>query len=262
MRIARVAAALLLAVSIQASGIEVRRLAAPDFKSKPVSKTSAGSPVKLRLVSEQANRITDDDAWFERHSIALNRTTELPDGLPEEVDGLKFLSAIQSGDAQLGLYGENYSGATVVVGPGYAFDFSEYRLAPRNLREDLGYVEQRVQWAEQRGHILYVSHGHSTYAKSSHGMNAYLSAIDTRSGKALWHSAPLVANSENFLFLDDDHILTGYGFTAEPDFLYVLRAKDGVAVAKVPLKSGPSYLIESGGKIFVRTYNRDYVFRR
>lgn len=109
--------------------------------------------------------------------------------------------------------------------------------------------------------MLYVAHGHRTYAKSSHGMNAYLTAIDLRSGKPLWHSAPLVANATNFTFLDDDHLVTGYGFTAEPDFLYVLRAKDGAAVAKIPLKSGPSYLLRKDGRLFVRTYDRDYVFR-
>jgi hypothetical protein len=128
------------------------------------------------------------------------------------------------------------------------------------VEKDLEFVEQRVLWAELRGPVLYVSHGHRTHAKSSQGMNAYLSAIDTRTGKPLWHSAPLVANATNFTFLGDDYLVTGYGFTAEPDFLYVLRAKDGTAAAKFPLKSGPTHILTRGGRLYVRTYDHEYVF--
>ncbi|HUR82042.1 MAG TPA: hypothetical protein VM733_14855, partial [Thermoanaerobaculia bacterium] len=163
---------------------------------------------------------------------------------------------IRSGNRTLGFYGPDYAGATYVVSPNeFAFDFSAYRFAPGTKEE------QRVTWAEARGNVLYVSHGHRTYAKESRGMNAYVTAIDLRSGKPLWHSAPLVSNANNFAFLGDQYLVTGYGFTAEPDFLYVLRTKDGAAVAKIPVKSGPSYIIEKGGRFYVRTYDRDYVFR-
>lgn len=236
-------------------------LPAPDFKTTAVKSVPAKAPVTLRLVSNSANAITDDDAWFEKNDLWLNRLDEVPEDLPSEIDGSKFLYAIHSGDRHLGIYGPDYAGGTIVAGPGFAFDFSHYRMAPRNAQADLEYVEQRVLWAELKGNVLYVAHGHRTYAKSSHGMNAYLTAIDVRGGKALWHSAPLVANASNFTFLDDDHLVTGYGFTAEPDFLYVLRAKDGAAVAKIPLKSGPSYLLRKDDRLFVRTYDRDYVFR-
>jgi hypothetical protein len=92
-------------------------------------------------------------------------------------------------------------------------------------------------------------------------MNAYVTAIDTKTKKALWHSAPLISNASNFTFLGDDrYLLTGYGFTAEPDFLYILRAKDGAVVARIPVKSGPEHLIAARDRIWVRTYNRDYVF--
>jgi hypothetical protein len=236
-------------------------LPAPDFKTTPVKTLPAKEPVTLRLVSNTANAITGDDAWFEKNDLALDRVDEAPEDLPAEVDGAKFLYAIRSGGRHLGIYGPDYAGGTIVAGPGFAFDFTSYRLAPRNVQSDLEYVEQRVLWAEVRGKVLYVAHGHRTYAKSSQGMNAYLTAIDIRSGKPLWHSAPLVANATNFTFLDDQHLVTGYGFTAEPDFLYVLRAKDGAAVAKIPLKSGPSYILRKGDRLFVRTYDRDYVFR-
>ena len=50
-----------------------------------------------------------------------------------------------------------------------------------------------------KGHgVLYVSHSHNTYAKSSMGTNAYIIAVDLVTGKILWRSAPLVANASNF----------------------------------------------------------------
>ena len=264
MHIVRTILALAIATSAaHAQEFAVKRLPAPDFKSA-APKAPAKPGVKLRIVSEKANKITDDDAWFATNELELNRETVLPDGLPDEVHGLRFLKAVRSGERVIGFYGADYSGATIVVGldprgnVAWAYDFSTYRLAPRNVEEDLGFVEQQVQWAEQRGDILYVSHGHNTYAKSSHGMNAYVTAIDTRTGKSLWHSPPLVSNAANFLILGD-HLITGYGFTAEPDFLYALRLDDGSVAAKLPLKSGPSYIVEKDGKLYVRTYNRDYV---
>ncbi|HYC93564.1 MAG TPA: hypothetical protein VEO54_30440 [Thermoanaerobaculia bacterium] len=237
------------------------RLPAPDFQATPVKSVAGKAPVTLRLVSSTANNITDDDAWFEKNGLALDRIDEAPEGLPSRIEDAKFLYAIRSGDRLLGIYGPDYGGGTIVAGPGFAFDFSDYRFAPRHVEGEREFVEQRVLWAEVKGDVLYVAHGHRTYAKSSHGMNAYVTAIDLRGGKALWHSAPLVANAGNFTFLDDGHLVTGYGFTAEPDFLYVLRAKDGAAVAKVPLKSGPSFLLLRGERLYVRTYDRDYVFR-
>ena len=241
------------------------RIAAPDFKATPVGAITTKSPITLKLVSNTPNEITDTDAWLEKNELALNQAGVPPEGVPAELEGMKFNTAIRSGDRHLAIYGPDYAGGTIVAGFGddgtmqFAFDFSAYRYAPRGVEADRDYVEQRVQWAEARGNVLYVSHGHRTYAKSSHGMNAYITAIDIRNGKPLWHSAPLVANATNFV-LRGDHILTGYGFTAEPDFLYILRAKDGTAVARIPVKSGPSHLIPRGDRLYVRTYDRDYVF--
>lgn len=239
---------------------------APDFKQKPVGPITAKSPVPLRLVSNTPNQITDTEEWYKNNELALNESEEAPEGVPADVQDLRFISAIHSDGRQLAIYGPDYAGGThllVFDEEGeleHALDFSSYRFAPRNVEAEREFVEQRILWAEAKGDRLYVSHGHRTYAKSSHGMNAYISAIDLRTGKPIWHSAPLVANAGNFV-LFGEHIITGYGFTAEPDFLYVLRSKDGVAVTRVPVKSGPSHIIQRGDRLYVRTYDRDYLFR-
>jgi len=87
-----------------------------------------------------------------------------------------------------------------------------------------------------------------------------VTAIEVRGLKPLWHSAPLVSNANNFEVVGE-YLITGYGFTDEPDFLYLLRRRDGEAVGKIPLKSGPDYIIRQGDRLYVRTYNTDYIFQ-
>jgi len=107
--------------------------------------------------------------------------------------------------------------------------------------------------------VLYLCTYHMTYASSTGGNNAFVTAIALGTGELLWQSEPLVCNTWNFL-LRDGWIISGYGFTAEPDFLFVLDAKTGEAVAKKKLASGPEVILEKGGTLFVRTYDRDYEF--
>jgi hypothetical protein len=68
-----------------------------------------------------------------------------------------------------------------------------------------------------------------------------------------------VCNSYNFL-VRGDYIITGYGFTAEPDYLYVLDRRTGKTLSRIRLRTGPSYVIEKAGKLYVRTYDTNYVF--
>ncbi|NJN23395.1 MAG: hypothetical protein HC810_01980 [Acaryochloridaceae cyanobacterium RL_2_7] len=137
-------------------------------------------------------------------------------------------------------YGPDYSGGTRLYGYDeatqtylYGLDFQNYQFAPDNDPADIDFVDQRINWAEQEGNILYISHGHNTYARSSRGMNAYLTAIDLKSKQALWTSQSLVSNASNFLMFED-FILTGYGFTDEPDFLYLIRKDTGALPAPFP----------------------------
>jgi hypothetical protein len=55
-------------------------------------------------------------------------------------------------------------------------------------------------------------------------------------------------------------IVAGYGFTRESDFLYLVERKTGDVIAKHALKTGPEYVLEKDGKIYVRAYDTDYVF--
>jgi hypothetical protein len=68
-----------------------------------------------------------------------------------------------------------------------------------------------------------------------------------------------VSNSSNFLVLDDV-IVTGYGFTREPDYLYILRKDSGAVLARIWLKTGPDCILKKNGQIYVHCYDTDYIF--
>lgn len=73
---------------------------------------------------------------------------------------------------------------------------------------------------------MVVQTSHLGYASDSANRNGYLTAIDLDTGKVRWHSPSLVANAGNFLVVNG-MIVSGYGFTAENDWLYLLDAKTG-----------------------------------
>ncbi len=140
-----------------------------------------------------------------------------------------------------------------------AYDFSNYRYSPKYIKADYDYIEQKIDWAAIKDNILYVSNAHSTYAKSSKNMNAYITAINLDDMSILWRTKALVCNSSNFV-ITDGIIICGYGFTDESDFLYQIDMNTGNVVSKTFLKTAASYIMKKGNSLYVRTYNTDYKF--
>ncbi len=139
------------------------------------------------------------------------------------------------------------------------FNFFDLRIYPDYVVEDAYFVEEALNWAYSENGILYVSMGHNTYASSASG-NAYMMAIDIETGEILWKSKPLVANANNFEIIGD-FIVCGYGFTDEPDYLYILDKATGAIDEKIKLKTGPDYIIRKNDILYVRTYDMDYTFQ-
>lgn len=243
---------------------------------KPAPSEARGPAPRLVLVSESRNAITDDADWLQRHGLALpeyevpnpmrGEPGALPPTIPPTFGKQLLVQAIRQPDLNILFYGPDYAGGRFVAlqrvddaAIAGFFDFEAWEYAPGALPGEVMFVDQRAIWAAVEGGVLYISHGHNTYAKSSKGQNAYISALDASSGELLWRSAPLVANAANFV-LHGGHILTGYGFTDEPDSLFVLDRATGKTVSKTKIKSGPTYLFVKDGKLFVRCYDTDYVF--
>jgi len=159
----------------------------------------------------------------------------------------------------LEIYGPDGSSARYVVAPGrYAFDFAAYARPPRIAPGQGGFVHEQVVWAKEAAGTLYVETAHSTYASASYGRNGYLSAIDLHTGKLRWRSAALVANAGNFV-LAGDLLISGYGFTREPDYLYALDSRTGKVVARLLVPNAPERIVRHGTTFEVDTYDRHLV---
>lgn len=240
-------------------------------KAKP-----APSRVRLVRVSERRNKITDQEQWFRTNGLSLpvvesnlpgGNHGELPDGAPRTYRGKGLIQAIRDGESLLLIYGTDYSrGQFLLVydtAGGQvrsAFDFATYLQPPRFAKGERAFVDEGLQWADVEDGVLYVSSFHRTYAASSGGLNGYLTALDLKIGRLLWRSRPLVCNASTFL-VRSNVILTGYGFTREPDYLYLLDRRTGAVLQTVRLRSGPEFLLAKGDRIYVRSYDTDYVFR-
>lgn len=253
---------------------EVRALPRPPFSyyhpaGKPRPKT------RLRLAQLSQKRDTSPDGWV--RSVAFKWPTfgaDLPNNLrgriPEDarssVDGARLVQAIEGRRHAFLLYGPDFSGGRYLVAldpitrqESYAFDFQSYITPPAAPASEREFVDEMLQWAQEADGLLYVSNFHRTYAKSSRGQNGYLTALDPKTGRIRWRSRPLVCNTGNFLILGDA-IITGYGFTREPDFIYVLDRATGAVVQTLPVKSGPELFAIKDGKLHVKCYDASYVF--
>jgi hypothetical protein len=154
-------------------------------------------------------------------------------------------------------------GATqhVVVSPGrYAYDFRRYALPPRIAPGERELVYEQVVFAREAAGVLYVETAHSTYARSSHGLNAYVNAVDLKSKKLRWRSPALVANAGNFVLLGDT-IVAGYGFTSEPDYLYAIDRSTGRVRGRLLLPSSPERIGRHGNLLTVDTYDHRLTVR-
>jgi outer membrane protein assembly factor BamB len=219
---------------------------------------------RLTRLLESPNAITDDEGWLARNDFDRPGDPASPArALPFLYRGEARIRVVESGAWTLGVYGPPSAGRYLLVagdgGLRRAFDFAAYRRAPSAQAGDEAFVEQDLAWAAAAGGWLYVAHAHRTYAASSGGMNGYVTALDLASGALRWRSRPRVANAATFALVGDA-LVTGYGFTAEPDFLYVLDRFTGEVIEEERVRTAPTWLLVRGDRLFVRAYDADYVY--
>ena len=206
---------------------------------------SLAAPLKLTKLTQEANQITDTDDWFEKNNLSLNveDSGKYGLGIPSDENGGKCRIQVVDGEK----------------GEVFELDFSDFEYAGDFKQSEKEFVRQQIWYAQVKDHILYLSIGHLTYAESS-PHNAYVAAVDLAEKKLLWKSQPLVSNAANFV-IKGDVLLCGYGFTAEPDYIYQLDLGSGKVIDKTAVKSKADYLILKDNILYVRTYNTDYTFR-
>lgn len=85
--------------------------------------------------------------------------------------------------------------------------------------------------------MLFFNEACQSYSSEAGGKCSSLVAVDPSAGTVAWRTKPLVSNGE-FLVVGD-YIVSGYGFTAEPDFIYVVSRADGSVRQKLRVPKSP-----------------------
>jgi hypothetical protein len=243
------------------------RLPSPAFP--PSAQITPGGTI-LALVSSRPS-VGDDGAWVKRNRVDLREYNvpgaigrnlpldELPGFVATDYRGLRLVRAIRQQRTILLIYGRDFASGRVLVAVNlsgrirYALDFVNYgRAGPGAL------VYQELVWAAEAGGTLYVETSHLTYARDSNYRNAYVTAIDLGTRKVRWRSPALVANARRFE-LYGNLIVSGYGFTAETDYLYLLDRRTGRPIARLLLPTAADYIVRKGSLLHVRTYDHDVI---
>jgi hypothetical protein len=228
-------------LAVGATGITVTTLPKPPF---PGPVTSA--PDAKRLVVVSSRRISP--------GLGTGAPSCELTNIPDSVRGLPLQRTICPGGPPFAFYGRDGASSRILSSPKYELDFKKYVWPPRNRPGEKEFVYEELVWAREANGVLYVQNAHLTYARSSYGQNAYITAVDVQTKRRLWRSRALVANAQTFA-VTPDYLLTGYGFTAEPDWLYLLERRTGRVLERLSLPSAPEKITRSGKRFLVRTYD-------
>lgn len=243
---------LAVAVALAVGGVPVITLPHPTF---PAPVESAPAARHLQVVASRY-----------RHPGLL--PPERPGrGAPDRLGGRPLVDTIRQPGTTFALHGPDPASAHLLLvldsrtlGPRYALHFRAYARPPRIAPGERQFVFERIVWAREKDGVLYVEHAHPTYARSSYGRNAYVTAIDLDRKRVLWRSPALVANAGTFVLVGP-YLVTGYGFTAEPDYLYLLDRRSGRVVERLLLPTAPARIALRGDRLHVRAYDHDVVVR-
>lgn len=203
-----------------------------------------GYVTTLTEISEESSLYAED--WFTGYSMSVPK-------LGRYAYGYTYIPYPEYPATQITLRDDEGNAKT--------FDFAQFVTAPdkdhSNLFSDL--TDEYIHYALEDEGVLYVNIGHNTYASAAPS-TGYMIAVDMNDGSVLWMSEPQVANGSSFVKIYGN-IVCGYGFTDEPDYIYILDAGDGHTVRRISVKTAPDYLALLGNYLYVSCYDTGYVFR-
>ena len=189
------------------------------------------TPLKWNILSEEDNGIDFADEWYASENLSLPMIGTDWNSFSDE----NYEYLWEGGD--LYIY-ENGTGNCLYV---------------LHYPTDKWYVNGNNAYLKDG--IFYGASVANGYAQPN---TCFMFAYDLENDKLLWRSADQTYNSMNFV-VKGDVILCGYGFTAEPDYLYQINRNTGEVIDRLSLKKAPDLIIEQDGKLYVHTYSYNYV---
>lgn len=185
---------------------------------------------------------------------------ETPAFVPRQLDSLDLVLADREKEGWLALYqsplgamGENQTYRAIL------FDTSGRRVWDLDLNPFFSRPDQlEIQDIRYEDGSLYFNEACQTYARDADGACSSLIKVDPETRQVEWRTPYLVSN--DIFILHGPYVIAGYGFTAEPDYLYLIDRGTGRIVSREPLDSAHDYLEVENGTLRVVTYTSVYRF--
>ena len=108
------------------------------------------------------------------------------------------------------------------------------------------------------GDSVYLLLQFNGYAKEIGGQGNLVIAGDLCRHRLTWRSPNLASNAP--ALIRGEYLITGYGFTKEPDWLFVFDRRTGQTIQKLPLPKSPENLRVIEHQLFVQLYDGYAVF--
>ena len=106
---------------------------------------------------------------------------------------------------------------------------------------------------------LYFNEACQSYSSGAKGKCSALIAYDPVAGTKRWSTRNLVSNGE--FLIHGDYIVSGYGFTGERDYVFVVRRSDGKVMHKASVKTAPeTFTVADDGLLEVQLYSGHVLF--
>ena len=230
----------------------------PDFYGHTLKRDMSRKQIKLQQVSRKANQIVDEDEWYINNNLTRR---EQRIETPMNKFGPRY--SYKTGGYLITTYGENYGYTEKVVITDEqqetlyaAYDFINFKFSPKTT---LMGNRQSVDDFVIEGNVLYVAHGTGGYSDGAGYQTGYISAFDMEKQEIIWTTQPMTCNSQFAIY--NNSIICGYGFTSEPDNLFVIDKYSGQRVQKISVKKMVNDVVVRDGLAYVRTYSFDYVFK-
>lgn len=247
-----------------------------------VTSDISAEPIILTLLSESQNKIIDTKDWFINNNLYMSSISDYHDyGALARYTGNEafdyekwreenriclyddtYIYTVSSMEDYLDCENAPYMDCLLTIFEKesevalYQINFSDFCFRSEELRSNNVYTELDINWAQSYENVLYVSLSYNGYAEPN---TSFIVAISLETIEIIWKSDSLVCNSYNFL-IEGGVLLCGYGFTAEPDYLYQLDLSTGKILDQTKLRTKPDYLVLKEEQLYIRCYNTDYIF--
>lgn len=229
----------------------------PDFTGHVLQRDRNRKQVALQQLSCKENQITDEKEWVINNNLTLR---DVPVETPIYQFGPRY--SYYTGNYLVTIYGPHFGETLKLTVTDIAekqlyaaYDFESFRYSPKTTL--MGNV-QCVCDAIIEGNVMYVAHGSRSYSDGAGYQTGYITALNLETNQIIWTTQPMTCNS-NFTIYGNS-IICGYGFSHEPDYIYIVDKYSGQRMRQYPVKSMAERVVVKDGKAYVRTYDHDYVF--